>query len=129
MIVGRTHSADGGSRRIPIRHTKIVDEKTRLLLVAYLKEKVYNKCLKNKDWVGYGDIFPNLPEDIINTPLKIIYDLCCTKFADEPNSIKINVSKYIGMLTREAVYYSEHSYFEQMIGSVRKYRLVIIKNN
>ena len=26
MIIGRTQSADGGFRRIPIRHTQIVDE-------------------------------------------------------------------------------------------------------
>ena len=128
MIVGRTQSADGGFRRIPIRHTQIVDEQTRLSLVAYLKERVYSKCKNTKDWVGYRDIFPNIPEDIIDTPLKIIYDLCCTKFADSPNSIKINTAKYIGMLTREAVYYSEQSYLEQMEGSVRKYRLGTIEN-
>lgn len=123
MIVGRTQSADGGFRRIPIRHTQIVDEQTRLSLVAYLKERVYSKCKETDEWIGYGDIFPNIPEDIIDTPLEIIYDLCCTKFADSPKSIKINTAKYIGMLTREAVFYSGHSYFEQMVGSVRKYRL------
>ena len=32
------------------------------------------------------------------------------------------------MLTREAVYYSEQSYLEQLEGSVRKYRLGTIEN-
>ena len=54
--------------------------------------------------------------------------MCCTKFADAPNSIRNNTVKYIGMLTREAVYYSEHSYLELMDGSVRKYRLGKIEN-
>lgn len=128
MIVGRTQSADGGFRRIPIRHTQIVDEQTRLSLVAYLKERIHSKCKTTQDWVGYRDIFPNIPEDIIDTPLKIIYDLCYKKFADDPNSLRINTAKYIGMLTREAVYYSEDSYLEQMDGSVRKYRLGTIEN-
>ena len=123
MIVGRTDSADGGLRRRPIRHTRIVDVHTRLSIVTYLRKRVYDKCKETKDWVGYKDIFPNIPDDIIDTPLKLIYDLCCTKFANEPSSIKINVAKYLGMLTREAVYYSPHSYLELMDGSVRKYRL------
>ena len=111
MIIGRTESADGGFRRIPIRHTQIVDEATRLSIVSYLKERVYQKC-KESDWVGYKDIFPNLPDDILNTPLELIYDLCCKKFADNPETIILNLSKYIGMLTREAVYYSDVAYFE-----------------
>lgn len=122
MIIGRTQSADGGYRRIPIRHTQIVDNKTRNALVTYLKEAVYQKC-KSIDWVGTSDIFPNIPEDIMNTPLKVIYDLCNEKFTDSPQTVKINISKYLGMLVREAVYYSEAKYYEQMIGSVRKYRL------
>lgn len=67
MIIGRAQSADGGFRRIPIRHTQIVDEATRLLLVSYLKEWVYRKC-QESDWVGSRNIFPNLPEDILDTP-------------------------------------------------------------
>lgn len=128
MIVGRTQSADGGFRRIPIRHTQIVDEQTRLNLVAYLKERVYEKCKDTQGWVGYRDIFPHIPEDILDTPLKIIYELCVKKFSEEPHTIKNNTAKYIGMLTREAVYYSEHSYLEIMDGSVRKYRLGSIEN-
>jgi len=131
MIIGRTQSADGGFRRIPIRHTQIVDEATRLLIVSYLKERVYQKC-KESDWVGYKDIFPNLPEDILDTPLKVVYELCCKKFADNPDEIIRNLSKYLGMLTREAVYYSEVRYFEQIIGSVRAYSLEskkLINNN
>lgn len=75
MIIGRTQSADGGFRRIPIRHKQIVDNGTRNALVTYLKEMVYQKC-KAMDWVGASDLFPNIPEDIMNTPLKIIFDLC-----------------------------------------------------
>lgn len=122
MIKGRTQSADGGFRRIPVRHTQIVDESTRLSLVNYLKERVYQKC-KEIDWVSYRDIFPNLPDDILDTPLKVIYDICCKKFADNPDSIILNLSKYLGMLTREAVYYSEVAYFEKMTGSIRTYSL------
>lgn len=122
MIIGRTQSADGGFRRIPIRHTQIVDESTRLEIVDYLKEKVYQKC-RELDWVGYKDLFPNIPEDIMETPLKIIFDICCKKFANNPDSIRINVAKYLGMLTREAVYYSEVRYYEIMSGSVRLYSL------
>ena len=122
MIVGRTESADGGYRRIAIRHTQIVDNSTRLILVDYLKEKIYQKCLE-LDWVGYRDIFPNLPEDILNTPLKVIYELCCSKFADNPKSIPINLAKYLGMLTREAVYYSEVPFCEKIMGSIRVYSL------
>lgn len=128
MIVGRTYSADGGFRRIAVRHTQKVDTQTRLLLIDYLQKQVYLKCKSTNDWVGYKDIFPNIPEDIIDTPLKIIFDLCSSKFADNPDSIKINLSKYIGMLTREAVYYSKISYLELMDGSVRKYRLGVIEN-
>lgn len=123
MIVGRTNSADGGLRRIPIRHTQIVDKQTRLSLVAYLKEQMYCKCKNTNNFVGYRDIFPNIPEDIIDTPLRIIYDLCVIKFADSQNSIKNNTAKYLGMLTREAVYYSEYCYLEQFDGTVRNYRL------
>lgn len=122
MIVGQTQSADGGFRRIPIRHTQIVDEATRLNLVSFLKERVYLKC-EEKEWVGYKDIFPNLPEDILDTPLKVVYDICKEKFADNPDTIIQNLSKYLGMLTREAVYYSEVAYFEQMTGSIRQYSL------
>ena len=122
MIIGRSPSADGGIRRRPIRHTQIVDEKTRLSLVDYLKERVYKKCME-VEWVGYKDIFPDLLEDIRNTPLWVIYELCYEKFKYEPQTIRINVSKYIGMLVREAVYYSEEKYKEELVGSVRKYRL------
>lgn len=122
MIIGRTQSADGGFRRIPIRHTRIVDKETREKLLVYLKEAVYQKC-QTMDWVGSSELFPNIPNDIRDTPLKIILDICLEKFKDSPRTIKINVSKYVGMLVREAVYYSEVKYYEQMIGSVRKYSL------
>ena len=68
-------------------------------------------------------MYPNLPHDIIGTPLQIVYDNCLVKFKDNPDSLKINLSKYVGMLVREAVYYSKEEYYEQMMGSVRKYSL------
>ena len=122
MIIGSTQSADGGFRRIPIRHTQIVDEETRNSLVNYLKEKVYQKCVES-EWVGCRDVFPNLPDDIMGTPLQIIYDICCEKFKDEPDIIIRNLAKYLGMLTREAVYYSDVQYYELMLGSIRTYSL------
>lgn len=122
MIIGRTQSADGGFRRIPIRHTQIVDSETRQSLITYLKEVVYQKC-KDAEWVGSSDLFPNIPEDLMDTPLKVLCDICNERFKDSPETIRINISKYLGMLVREAVYYSEVQYFEQMIGSVRKYSL------
>lgn len=122
MIVGRTESVDGGKRRITIRHTQIVDKEIRLKLISYLQEMIYQKC-KKIDWVGYRDLYPNIPEDIKNTPLILIYNICSEKFKDTPGSININVSKYIGMLVREAVYYSKIKYFEKIDGSVRKYSL------
>lgn len=122
MIIGRTQSADGGFRRIPIRHTQIVDKDTRQVLIDYLQDIIYQKC-KSMDWVGASDLFPDIPKDLMNTPLKIIYEICKEKFKETPNTIRINISKYLGMLVREAVYYSETEYYEQMIGSVRKYSL------
>ena len=122
MIIGRTQSADGGFRRIPVRHTQIVDQETRKNIINYLKDVVYQKC-ENAEWVGASDLFPNIPEDLMNTPLKVLCDICSERFRDNPNSIRINISKYLGMLVREAVYYSEVQYFEQMMGSVRKYSL------
>ena len=68
-------------------------------------------------------MFPNIPDDLLGIPLKLIYDICSEKFGDEPQTLKINTSKYIGMLVREAVYYSDVEYCEQMMGSVRKYSL------
>lgn len=43
----------------------------------------------------------------------------------------MNLAKYLGMLIREAVYYSDVAYFEQMTGSVRTYSLESkkLKNN
>ena len=122
MIIGRTQSADGGFRRIPIRHTQIVDKDTREKLVSYLKDVLYKKCQRG-GWIGSSDIFKKIPDDIVNTPLMVIYDICSTKFEDKPQTIKINVSKYIGMLVREAAYYSDEKYYEQLTGSVRKYSL------
>lgn len=122
MIIGRTQSADGGFRRIPIRHTQIVDNETRQILITYLKEAVYQKC-KQSEWVGASDLFPAIPEDLMGTPLKIICDICSERFKENPKTIRINISKYLGMLVREAVYYSEFKYYEQMIGSARKYCL------
>lgn len=122
MIIGRTQSADGGFRRIPVRHTQIVNQETREKLTTYLKEVVYQKC-KKADWVGASDIFPNIPEDLNNTPLEILCDICNERFKYNPNTIRINISKYLGMLLREAVYYSENEYFEKIIGSARKYSL------
>ncbi len=122
MIIGRTQSADGGFRRIPIRHTQIVDPETRQCLITYLMEVVYQKC-KDAEWVGSSDLFSNIPEDLMDTPLKILCDICNERFKDSPKTIRINISKYLGMLVREAVYYSDVQYFEQMIGSVRKYSL------
>lgn len=122
MIVGRTESADGGLRRRPIRHTQIVDETTRADMVNYLNPIIYQKSLEC-EWIGCKDIFPNLPEDIIGTPLEILYIICSKKFANNPKSILINLSKYLGMVLREAVYSSEVQYFERMIGPVRKYCL------
>ena len=74
MIIGRTQSADGGFRRIPVRHAQIVDQETRKIIITYLKEVVYQKCEKAA-WVGASDLFPNIPEDLMNTPLKILCDL------------------------------------------------------
>lgn len=122
MIIGRTQSADGGFRRIPIRHTQIVDKESREKMVSYLKDVLYKNC-KKSDWVGASDIFSNIPDDIANTPLMVIYNICSERFKDTPQSIKINVFKYIGMLVREAAYYSDERYYEQLIGSVRKYSL------
>ena len=122
MIIGRTHSADGGFRRIPIRHTQIVDKETRLVLVNYLQDRVYEKC-KQGNWVGTRDIFPVLPDDILGTPLVIIYDICKDKFNNDSKAIVINLAKYLGILLREAVYYSDIKYYEQMLGSVRMYSL------
>lgn len=122
MIIGRTQSADGGFRRIPVRHAQIVDQETRKIIITYLKDVIYQKC-GNAEWVGSSDLFPNIPEDLMNTPLKVLCDICRERFRDNPNSIRINISKYLGMLVREAVYYSEVQYFEQMMGSVRKYSL------
>lgn len=122
MIIGETESVDGGKRRITIRHTQLVDKEIRLKLISYLKEVIYQKC-KEEDWVGSRDLYPNIPEDIKNTPLILIYNICREKFKETPDTIKINVSKYIGILVREAVYYSEVRFFEKIDGSVRKYSL------
>lgn len=122
MIIGRTQSADGGFRRIPIRHTQIVDKETRQIFINYLNEYMYQKCV-NSEWVGTRDLFPKIPEDLMNTPLKLLCDICTEKFKDNPKSIRINICKYLGMLLREAVYYDEEEYYEQMIGPVRKYSL------
>lgn len=122
MIIGRTQSADGGFRRIPIRHTQIVDQQTKKIIIFYLKEAIYQKC-KSFEWVGASDLFPNIPEDLKNTPLEKLYEICSERFKENPNSVRINTSKYLGMLVREAVYYSDVQYYEQMIGSVRKYSL------
>lgn len=122
MIKGRTQSADGGFRRIPIRHTQIVDPETKQIIIAFLKNAVYQKC-EVSEWVGASDLFPNIPEDLLNTPLQPLCDICDERFKESPNTIRINISKYLGMLVREAVYYSEVNYYEQMIGSVRKYSL------
>lgn len=127
MIIGRTQSADGGFRRIPIRHTQIVDQQTKQIILFFLKEAIYQKC-KVSDWVGASDLFPNIPEDLKDTPLEKLYKICSERFKDNPNSVRINTSKYLGMLVREAVYYSDIQYYEQMIGSVRKYSLESKKN-
>lgn len=122
MIVGNTQSADGGRRRILIRHTQIVDNKTRSILIAFIDDIVFKKC-KEQEWVGARDLFPNIPSDLESTPLSVLWEICKTKFADNPDSWNINVSKYLGMLVRESVYYSKHIYTEQIDGSVRKYRI------
>ena len=87
-----------------------------------MKKEAFQKC-QNSDWVGASDLFPNIPNDIFGTPLEVIYDLCSERFANQPNSININMSKYLGILVREAIYYSDVKYYEQMDGSVRRYRL------
>lgn len=123
MIKGRTQSADGGFRRIPVRRTQIVNEKTRLSIIDYLDKMIFQKC-QFSEWVGSRDLFSRIPEDIVNTPLNVVYTLCCEKFSDDSHSIFINFSKYLGILTREAVYSSEKAYYEVMEGSIRKYKLV-----
>lgn len=122
MIIGRTSSADGGFRRIPIRHTQIVDEETRLSLLEYLKQVIHDKC-QVSGWVGTSDLYPHIPEDIIDTPLVIIYDKCKEKFENTPQNLRGNILKYLGMLVREAVYTSDVKYYEELMGSVRKYSL------
>lgn len=122
MIIGCTQSADGGFRRIPIRHTHIVDEATKKAILEYLYDRIYNICQKS-EWIGARDIFPKIPEDIINTPLEIVNDKCKEKFADNPSSINLNIAKYVGMLVREAVYSSTEEYYEIIDYSVRKYSL------
>ena len=122
MIIGRTTSADGGFRRIPIRHTQIIDEDTRRIILTYLYDKVKEVCT-NTDWVGLREVFPVLPDDVINTPLEIVYNKCLEKFENDNKAVSINLSKYIGMLIREAVYTSPEDYYEIMDGSVRKYSI------
>ena len=75
MIIGRTQSADGGFRRIPIRHTQIVDQQTKQTILFFLKKAIYKKC-KVSDWVGASDLFPNIPKDLKDTPLEKLYKIC-----------------------------------------------------
>lgn len=63
MIIGKTQSADGGRRRIPIRHTQIVDNETRAMLIAFIDDIIFIKC-KEQEWVGVRDLFPNIPSDL-----------------------------------------------------------------
>lgn len=122
MIIGRTHSTDGGFRRIPVRHTQIVDEETRFLILTYLYDKVKEVCSES-DWVGLRDIYPIIQDDIIGTPLEIVYNKCKHKFGNDNNAVNINLAKYVGMLIREAVYTSSDKYYEIIDGTVRKYSL------
>lgn len=122
MIIGRTQSADGGFRRIPVRHTLIVDEDTRRVILAYLYDKVKEVCTVS-EWVGLRDVYPTLPDDVIDTPLEIVYKKCVDKFGNDAKAVSINLAKYVGMLIREAVYTSTDEYYEIMDGSVRKYSL------
>ena len=126
MIIGRTQSADGGFRRIPVRHTQIVDEDTRRDILVYLYDKVKEVCTVS-DWVGLRDVYPILPDDVIDTPLEIVYKKCVDKFGNDTKAVSINLAKYVGMLIREAVYTSTDNYYEIMDGSVRKYSLATKK--
>lgn len=122
MIIGRTQSADGGYRRVPIRKTQIIDKETKKPLLSKIDDMVY-ELGHQIDWVGKSDIFPKIPESILGTPFQIIYDKCVEKFKENLEQVNINVSKYLGMMVREAVYSSDRRYFEKMIGSVRKYSI------
>lgn len=123
MIVGRPQSMDGGHRRIPIRHTQIVSKDIKAELLSYIQKLMYEKC-QVQQWVGTKDLFPQIPNDLFNTPLEILYAICQNKFGDEPKNLSINVAKYVGMLVREAVYYSEEEYIEEIQGSIRTYSLL-----
>ena len=122
MIVGRPQSMDGMRRRIPIRHTQIVSKDTKAELLSYIQNRMYEKCLAQQ-WVGTKDLFPQMPNDLFGTPLEILYTICLNRFGDEPKNVSINVSKYVGMLVREAVYYSGDEYIEEIHGSIRTYSL------
>ena len=122
MIIGRTESADGGFRRIPVRHTRIIEESNRAEILSYL-QNILLKASEKGEWIGLSELFPSLPACTLNTPLEAVYNLSSEKSKADPSSIKINLSKYLGMLVREAAYYSKIEYFEHIIGSVRKYSL------
>lgn len=126
MIIGKTHSADGGYRRIPIRRTHIVGEQERQIIMSYLEDKLLEVCTGDS-YLGLMDLFPNIIENIKGTPLEILEKICIDKFGSAPKSLKVNLSKYAGMLLRETVYESRTDFFEQMVGSVRKYRIATEK--
>ena len=128
MIVGKPQSMDGMRRRIPIRHTQIVSKDTKMELLSYIPKMVYEKCHALKR-VGTKDIFTQIPNDLFNTPLEILYTICTEKFGNEPKNVNINISKYVGMPIREAIYYSNEEYVEKIQGSIRTYSFVSNKLN
>ena len=81
MIIGCTLSADGGSGRIPIRHTHIIYDESPKTLLSYLQDKIYN-CFVNGEWIGVNDMYQNLIDDILESHLSMIYDIYGNKFKD-----------------------------------------------
>lgn len=120
MIIGKEKSSDGGERRKNIRHIRLVDDSTRLSLVSFLQTIILTNYSKD-EWFSSKTIFNNIPDDLINTPLYMIYEIIQARYDDE-RSIRTTTMKYLGMLVREAVYYSETEFFECIEGDVRTFR-------
>lgn len=121
MIVGKEKSSDGGERRKKLRRIRLVDDDTRMLLVSYIQDVIL-KRYKKEEKFSSNTLFTKIPDDLINTPLRVLCEIIKNKYPDDERAVKSNTMKYLGMLVREAVYCSEVEFYESIESDIRTFK-------
>lgn len=112
-------SADGKTRRKPLRHVSMLSKEENLSCFVCLETLVRDFANMRK-WFQAKDIFVEIPKSLENTSMYVIYQRCFDITNDEIQAI-YKSRKLLGILLRDYIYSHDKLFAESFLGSQVKY--------